>query len=76
MVGVPAETGDGIASAGAGASEGCEPPNVGADRHCFQRLGVSLLYDTDDIELNIYQEKGETKFQNGLKKVICFELRV
>lgn len=54
MVGVPAETGDGIASAGAGASEGCETPDVGAGRHCFQRLGVSLLNDTDDIELNIY----------------------
>lgn len=32
MVGVPAETGEGIASAeaGAGASEGCETPDVGA----------------------------------------------
>lgn len=30
MVGVPAETGEGIASTGAGASEGCETPNVGA----------------------------------------------
>lgn len=37
-----------------GASEGCETPDVGAGRHCFQRLGVSLLHDTDDIELNIY----------------------
>lgn len=39
MVGVPAETGDGIASAGAGASEGCETPDVGAGRHLFSKTG-------------------------------------
>lgn len=41
MVGVPAETGEDIASTGAGASEGCETPNVGAGTK-FRRTASPL----------------------------------
>lgn len=41
MVGVPAEAGEGIASTGAGASEGCETPNVGAGTK-FRRAASPL----------------------------------
>lgn len=41
MVGVPAETGEGIASTGAEASEGCETPSVGAGTK-FRRAASPL----------------------------------